>query len=297
MNQEKLEDEIDLMDYLKIIIKRRLFIAVVFLLAILVAGIFSFVSPRVYRIDTVLELGRVGDELVESPAQLMGRIEGDVYGAIIRAKLGISESEYPEIKANNPKDTSVVSRFIESSEVKLARQVLEEGNRLIIAEHQEMLDSEKGLLEKKITTLEANMTVLGLDIERVERKISSLEEEKKNLEAKVSALQTVLIYQQDPGSQFALFDTREKLEAKKQEIENRYLQINSLETQINNLKAEINSLEKNIQDIRPTGAIKPPTVSENPIKPRPLLNMAIAGILGLFAGVFLAFGREWWQKA
>jgi len=45
-----------------------------------------------------------------------------------------------------------------------------------------------------------------------------------------------------------------------------------------------------------TEMIKAPNVSEEPIRPRPLLNMTIAGILGLFVGTFLAFGREWWQK-
>jgi len=141
------------------------------------------------------------------------------------------------------------------------------------------------------------MAVLGLDVARVERKIASLEAEQRNLEAKVAALQAVLVYQQDPGTQFALFDAKEKLEAKRQEIENRHLQINSLEVQINNFRGEINSLEKGIEDIEPTKIVKPPTVSERPVKPRPLLNMVIAGIIGLFAGVFLAFGREWWQKS
>jgi len=299
MEQEKYQkdDEIDLMDYVKVILKRKLFILAVFLVAVLAATVFSFLSPRVYEIDTVLEMGNVGEKIVEAPAQLMGRIEGDVYGAFIRAKLNISERDYPEIKAENPKDTSLIRKIIESSEPQKAKRILKEGNNLIIAEHQEKLDSEKDLLEKKIVTIQANIGVVEKDIERVRTKILSLKEEERSLEAKVAALQQVLIYQQDPGTQFALFDAKEKLEAKKQEIENNHLQINSLQMQINDMESQINTLEKQIKYIRPTVVIKEPTVSESPIKPRPLLNMAIAGILGLFIGAFLSFGREWWKNS
>jgi len=291
------DEEIDLMDYVKIVLKRKLFILAIFLLALLAAGLFSFLSPQVYQINTVLEIGGANDQLVENPDQLMGRIEGDVYGAIIRSKLNISEAEYPTIKAHNPENTNLVSRSIESSKTKQTKQILEEANKLIIADHQNKLELEKELLKKKITTAEANISVAESDIARVERKISSLEEEKNNLGAKVVALEAVLVYQQDPGTQFALFDAKEKLEAKKQEIENRYLEINSLELQINDLASEIDSLESKIQDIRPTKVIKQPTISERPIRPKPLFNMAVAGILGLFVGIILAFCGEWWQRS
>jgi len=75
------------------------------------------------------------------------------------------------------------------------------------------------------------------------------------------------------------------------------IQINLLKNSIESLNAQINSLKASLEDIKPTKIVKSPTVSEEPVKPRPLLNMAIAGILGLFMGTFLAFGREWWEKA
>jgi len=51
-----------------------------------------------------------------------------------------------------------------------------------------------------------------------------------------------------------------------------------------------------LDEIKPTQVVKSPTVSASPIKPRPLLNIVIAAILGLFIGVFLAFFQEWWEK-
>ncbi|MBM3250619.1 MAG: hypothetical protein FJZ07_00020 [Candidatus Nealsonbacteria bacterium] len=178
-----------------------------------------------------------------------------------------------------------------------AQNILNEKSGLILAEHRERTEIEKMALGDEIHLSEENIKVLEKDIERIEIKISSLEAEKKSLEAKVDALQQILIYQQDPGTQFALFDAKEKVEVKKQEIENRHLQINSLEGQINDFKSKINSLKLGIENIRPTSVIRPPTILEEPIESRPLLNMAIAGILGLFVGTFLAFGKEWWEKS
>ncbi len=84
------------------------------------------------------------------------------------------------------------------------------------------------------------------------------------------------------------------LESSKQDFN---IKIGSLMADKDDLGLEINKLNKSLQEIEPTKVIKEPTVSKAPIKPRPLLNTAIAGVLGLFIGVFLAFAREWWGKA
>ena len=264
-------DEIDLMDYVKVLIKRKWLILVIFFGAAIVAGVFSFLMPKVYKIDALLEIGQMVEkrETVEAPRQVVEKIEGDVYGIFVREKLEIPKTEYPKIKAENPKDTRLIMLMIESAKPEDAKNILEEINNLILAEHQEKIKVKRELIEK--------------DIERIKIKVASFQEEKKNLEAKVEALQKVLPYQETPGSQFALFDTKEKLEAKKQEIENLYLQINSL--------------ERSLEDIQSTKIVKSPTISEKPVKPRPALNIVIAGVLGLFIGIFLAFGKEWWEKS
>ena len=234
--EEKIQteyEEIDLMDYVKVILKRKWLILVIFFGAAIAAGIFSFLMPKVYKIDTSLEVGIIerateatSEQLIESPTQLVEKIKGDVYGIFAREKLGIPEEKYPKIKTENPKDTRLISLAIESAEPQQAKNILEEINNLILAEQQEKIKVKKGLLEN-------NIEVAKKDIERIKAKIGFLEEERKNLEAKIEALQKILPYQQDLGTQFALFDTKEKLEQKKQEIENRYLEINSLENQIN----------------------------------------------------------------
>lgn len=318
-------DEIDLMDYVKVILKRKWLILAIFLSAAIVAEVFSFLMPKVYKIDTALEIGQAADVPIEDPGQVVEKIKGDVYGIFAREKLGIPEEKYPKIKTENPKDTRLISLAIESAEPQQAKNILEEINNLILAEQQEKIKTKKELIGQDIKTTEEKIKLVESDIEktknkiepinedikRIENKIANAEEEKTNLEAKVDALQKVLPYQQDPGTQFALFDTKEKLANKKQEMEDLYLtinllrrskedldvQVNSLKTNIESLNAQINSLRASLDEIKPTQVVKSPTVSASPIKPRPLLNIVIAAILGLFIGVFLAFFQEWWEKS
>lgn len=295
-------DEIDLMDYVKVILKRKYLIFGIFFLSILCAGIFSFSMPKIYEIDTILEVGGIKDiktqevQLIESPIQLVEKINSDVYGIEIRNKLEISEAEYAKIKTENPKNTNLIQSTIKSFDIEKSKNILQEMNLLILAEHQEIIDNKKELLGESIKLLEKNIETYQQNIQRVQNKISFLKQEQIVLENKVSALQKVLIYEQTPGTQFALFDNQERLQQKKQEIENRYLEISSLDVKIHSFENSVNSTLNQIKDIKETKIIKNISVSENPVSPRILLNIIIAGILGMFIAIFLAFLKEWWKR-
>jgi len=326
MEEEKqFEDEIDLMDYVRVILKRKKTILFWFFGLAIIAGIISFIMPEVYKIDTALEIGALQGQSIESPTQLVGKIDGDVYGIRVREDLNISEAEWPKRKTENPKGTNLIRIVIESKETEISENVLKEVNNLILKEHQDIVNIEKDLIEKKIITAENKIESteedivivkkkigpLENDIERINNKIDSAEKEKESLEEKVNSLQQQLVYEQTPGTQFALFDAKEKLANKEDDIENLYLRINSLQRTIEDYNSQVNSLERTIDDynstidslnaslagIRETKIVKAPTVSENPIKPKKKLNIVIAGVLGLFIGMFVAFGKEWWEKA
>lgn len=333
-NKQMEYEEIDLMDYVKVIFKRKKLIAGIFVVAVVTAGAISFSLPKVYKTDMTLGVGKIEDPeaktdaeriiLIEDPAQVKQKIDNDVYGVSIREKLSVSENEYPKIKTENPKDTNLVTVKIESDKTQRARDILKELSNLIIAEHRERIKSRIDLIDKNVKTVgekikltqenikstENKIAPMDSDIGRLENKIKHANEEKVNLESKVDSLQKILPYQQDPGTQFALFDAKEKLAGKKQEIENLYMEINSLKKQKDDLQIEINKLKADIEgfnsevdsfselknSIKETREIKPVIVSEKQVSPRPVLNVGIAGVLGLFIGIFVAFGKEWWEK-
>lgn len=342
MQNQSQYEEINLADYVKVVFKRKKLILLIFILAIMSAFVFSVLSPKIYKIDSSLQIGRIGQDLIEAPTQLVAKLNNQVYNG--KYEIGV--------KAESPANTQLVRMKIESADFNKAKSALEEINNLILQEHQIKTENQKKLIQKDIEQLESKIRLVDEeikssqnkiilvnnniektqnkikpiqnDIQRIKDKISHAREEQKALEDKVESLEKILVYEQDPGTQFALFDTKEKLGNKKQEIENLYLSINSLtrtiedyNIEINNLASskedyfikintlradkddlelEINALNKSLQDIEPTKIVKQPTLSKFPIKPRPILNMAIAGVLGLFIGIFLAFAREYWQK-
>lgn len=299
-------EEIDLADYIKVIIKRKKIIVNILLIAIVVAAVLSFILPKVYKIDTSIEIGTkpvisatvraAGDDLIESPEQVIEKIKNDVYGVTVREKLGISEKDFPKIKTSSVKGTNLISISIESDKFEQAKSVLVEMDNLIVTKHQERTSKEKDLIEKNISSNENKLKSINSDIERVNNKIKFTEEEKTNLESKVSALQKTLVYRQDPGTQFALFNTKEELSGKKVEIENLFREIINFDIQKENINTEINSFRASLDNLKSTRVVKEPTVAERLISPRPVLNIAIAGVLGLFMGIFMAFGKEWWEN-
>jgi len=233
--EQQYEEEIDLMDYVKVILKRKWLILEVFVAAAIIAGVFSFISPKVYKIDTTLEIGKIDNELLEQPAQLIEKIKGDVYQSFIQEKLNLSEEKYPQIKAENPKDTNLIKIEIESERPELAKNILAEISNLILKEHQEQSEKRKSKIEENIKEIQSELTLLE------KQKVYS-----------------------DEG-------------------------IFQLQITLSNLKEKINNAE-------PTKIIKPPTTSSGPITPKPVLNIVIAAILGIFIGTFLAFFQEWWEK-
>lgn len=227
-------DEIDLFDYLKVVLKRKRLILAVFLLAVLGAGLFSYLSPKVYRIDTTLEIGSI-DGLLENPGQVVEKIDADAYGAVVRQRLNIAEEEYPEIKAENPKGTNLVEMKIESAEPEKARSILREINKIILAEHQEKFSkSEQNIKESAA---------------KIQTELDFLKNHKTYADQGIAALQLKLT-----------------------------------EREVALIKSE------------PTRIVKAPTISTSPVRPNIELNVLIAGVLGLLIGMFLAFGKEFWDK-
>jgi len=266
-------EEINLMDYIRVVIKRKRMIFGVFLAVVIAAAVYSFfICPKIYKVDTLIEIGKIEGSSIEELPQVIEKLDNDVYGIPVREKLKIPVAQFPKIKTKNPLGTRLLTIQIESSQPEFAKEILGETNNLIIADHQNEIKVKKGLVEK--------------NIERLKNKVSLLEEEKKNLEKKEKSLEWLSPYEkiseQLTGSLFLFLDLREKLSAKSQEIENLYMQINSLQA--------------SLDDIKPTQIVKTPTISNGSVSPRPVLNIVIATALGIFLGTFLAFSKEWWEK-
>lgn len=292
-------EEIDLMDYAAIAIREKKLILKILFVILIVAGILIMILPKVYKVDMSMEIGKgpsasnKEDTLIEEPGQVVEKIKSDVYGVNVREKLGIPENKYPKIKTNNLKGTSLINLAIESENINQSKSVLREIGNLIVAEHQERTSKQKELIEKNIESNEKKIKTIDGDIERINNKIKFVDEEKNNMQSKVDALQKILIYNQDPGTQFALFNTKEALALKKQEIEDLFKEIGGHNLQKEDLNSGINTYKASLDNMKFTRVVKSPNVSDKLVSPRPALYMGIAAVAGIFLGVFAVFLKEW----
>ena len=63
---------------------------------------------------------------------------------------------------------------------------------------------------------------------------------------------------------------------------------------LNQLHSQLMDIEKNLISFKEAKIISPPAVSDNPIRPKPFLNIAVGLVLvGFFLGVFIVFIQEY----
>ena len=101
-NTFQAEEEINLIDIIRVLIKKKNTILGVFLFSILLAVVISFALPKQYKSSFVLEIGSLGENLIDTPTNIKSKVEiGYVHSAML--KLNIPEEEFPKVEVENPK--------------------------------------------------------------------------------------------------------------------------------------------------------------------------------------------------
>ncbi|MFA6375886.1 MAG: Wzz/FepE/Etk N-terminal domain-containing protein [Candidatus Paceibacterota bacterium] len=279
--------EIDLRDVINVVVKKIWLIAAAVAVAAVAAVVISKMLPKTYSISTSLEVGLVvkdgTPQIIERVGQVVEKKNKDVYGIQVRKTLGISQSEYPDIKTEIGKDTNIITFTAQSSKTDMALKILETVNGLIVDDHFKTY----GIFKKE---LEDNIAAENKNKEQLAQKIVSLESEKNNYEKQASLLGNTYRDSFDVGTQVAFLNAKNQVEMKKKEIADLYtLGIES--------DKKINALREYLETMKPTTVIKSPVVSEIPVGPKTLLNMVLTALLALIAALFFVFAADWWKKS
>lgn len=177
---------------------------------------------------------------------------------IQKMKIGIY-GEYPcDITVLNSDQTDLIQIKIKSANPEEAKKDMEKIFALILADHERKIETKKEAIQN--------------EIQRLQTKINLLEQEKKILAAKMEI----------PISQFDLFFLKDSLLEKNQNIEDLY--------------SKIDPLKDSLGDIQSTKMVNNPVIPNTPIKPKSRTNIMIAGLLGLFFGIFVVFGKKWLKE-
>ena len=282
--QYKQEDEMDLRDYINVIIKRRKLILAIFLVSIVAAIVANLLMPKVYEISSTIQLGSVGDEFLIKKAKAKEIIlnQNSLLSIIKELNLKIDlEDLQNDIKVDSIEDTNLLTIRIVYPSLDMVFKIHDAIVNPLIAQGQSLYQGRLALTSKWI--------------EELEQDIKDLEQHIKNIEAEINKVQTWISERTNSRNLSQVADSgrlsqayvnlKGILLANKGTYENNLIM---LEQQLNNLRfTYIVTKDFMIFD----APIKP----KNPIKLRKL-NVLIVGIISLLFGAFLAFFMESWQK-
>lgn len=282
------DDEINLADLFLIIWKRKMLIIVVTLLMTLSAVGISLLLPKVYRVDTILEPARDAEgELVENSQSIRENILGGAYNQAIVKKLKIPMIDLPEFKVSVPKQTDLVKISIESSDPQQAVRVLQTLLNEVAGKIRTQLELKRSLAENKLAAAIAVESFFPKQIQQVEEQFKLAEN--KIVEMERSRKASITNPKNDPMVVLLYLN----------EIQNQQVFLSSLQEKIVALQKEkelarvaVKTLRLKLAGLKGTNITKQPTMPDKPIKPKKILIVALAFILGLMGGVMLAFMVE-----
>jgi uncharacterized protein involved in exopolysaccharide biosynthesis len=183
---EQYENEVELIEYLNVLWKRRGLIIVPTILLALVAGIVSFLLPPKWEVDAILEpskffiiseQGTFTEVMVTDPKQLAGQINQGSYNSLISAELNLDPRKVPKLKAENLRDTKLVRVSLQTGETDKARTILNALFQHIKSELDRKID-----LEMKSTSTQIVADESDIKIKRLEMQSKNIDIEKNQQE-------------------------------------------------------------------------------------------------------------------
>lgn len=146
-----MQEEINLMDYVKVLFKRKRGLISFLFLGILVGAGLTFLAPRRYIAITSLEIGTASGGLFEGPEEIITKIDIGYYSP---NSLLEDYEGYLKVDAWNPAKTSLLQMRAVGDDLQIAKKALTGINETIIAKHNQELNERKTLLEENLKQLE-----------------------------------------------------------------------------------------------------------------------------------------------
>ena len=132
------ENEMELIDLLNIIWKRKWLIIIPTFILVVVAAVISFLTPRKWEVATIFQPSKYiiqtesviqtetgthaySEIFVVEPKQIVGQINQASYNNLIASELKINLSKFPNLRAENIRDTKLVRVSIIENDVGKAK--------------------------------------------------------------------------------------------------------------------------------------------------------------------------------
>jgi len=158
-----MEEEVDLVDYIRVILKRKWAIIGITLGAVIIAGILNLTAPKSYKASAVLDIGVVAGAIPETSTQLKEKINFGTYNESLKKRL--NTTSLPKIEAFTPLDTKeretdIVMIEAEGRAPKKSKEALKILSDIMLEEHRKFFEEKKNYLGEELEKEESQIDIL-----------------------------------------------------------------------------------------------------------------------------------------
>lgn len=263
------EDEIDVREYIGVIIKRKVLILAIFIAAVVIAVIVSPRPPKIYEITSTIQLGSIDGLLVKNEnAKAMILNRNSLTSVINGLKLKTdADALRNDIEISDVKDTNLLKIRVTYPDIDEALKINDAIANPFIAEGQKIYRERLAIFNERLNELETEIKNSEEDIARTQTLISGLPNTGSVSQADIS-LRIILLQNTLPN----------------------------YESNLSALRNQRNGLKLMLSDIKDFKVYDAPIKPRQPLEPKKNKNVIIAGVLSLMFGIFLSFVLEFWRK-
>ncbi|MCG2707973.1 MAG: Wzz/FepE/Etk N-terminal domain-containing protein [Candidatus Omnitrophica bacterium] len=264
------EDEIDIREYINVIIKRKKLILAIFLVSVVTAAIVSLRMPKIYEITSTVRLGNVNGVLIKNEeVKAIMLNQNSLLSIINDLNLKITpERLQKDIKISDIGGTNLLKMKITYPGIDTALKINDAIVNPLITQGQNIYQERLAIVNERLKELDEEIRNSEGDIVRTRALISGLPNASGVSQSDVS-LMIILLQNTLPA----------------------------YESNLTTLRDQRNKLKLVVIEAKDFKVFETPIKPKHPVGPKKKQNVLIAGIFGLMFGVFLAFVLEFWQKS
>lgn len=320
----EMEEEINLIDIVKVLVKRKVLIITGTVLCLLLSVAISLLIPKVFKVSFVADIGMIqwGTEMkpIESPTNVKSKVEM-AYSYSAMDALDIPEDDFPEVIVRNPKKTMLIEGSVKTSEPSEGVKILKHIQEQLLKDHEKLVNQyrvgiqnaiktidldisdvhdKKKVINEKLKILKTNIENTKMQIGEAKQRIDDLQKEKKRVNVKANPDNTLslLVFTNEVQENQRYYNQlQNKLDST---LANQQVTFenNLLNNEREKKKLELQRLdvESKLEALQDTRVIKEPSYSEKPVSPKKRLIILLAAVIGLMGSIFLAFFMEFIDK-
>lgn len=199
-------DEVELIDYLRVLWKYRFWIIGATILSALAALVISFILPPIWEVSMVLEPGRLGSDVfeiggnrptgtiyyIDKAMNIKAKITQGSYDANVRTISGWPSKKTIKWKVDVERGASALKTSLKVKDKELALKALKVLTELIKKDYARQIETFQEGIEQEIAKIRANIVEKEKDINLVETKrdaqLANLTEELNRLKKEITLL-------------------------------------------------------------------------------------------------------------